>query len=111
MRASAVPLQAMLKDEHRSNTDICPICSFGSREDQQHMLLQCTAYEKERKIMMDELARRLSGNALVKQWNCVESFTIFLLSDSRCDSAVRTFLGSAFTQRCKLIGDKPDIDI
>ena len=36
-RASAVPLQAMLKDEHRSNTDICSVCSSGSREDQQHM--------------------------------------------------------------------------
>ena len=65
MRASAVPLQAMLKDEHRSNTDICSVCSSGSREDQQHMILQCPAYDKERKIMMDELARRLSGDALV----------------------------------------------
>ena len=42
----AVPLQAMLKDEHRSNTDICSVCSSGSREDQQHMLQHMIKKEK-----------------------------------------------------------------
>ena len=52
MRASAVPLQAELRREHRSETDACRMCdAIGTyAEDQLHMLVGCQAYEERRMV-------------------------------------------------------------
>jgi hypothetical protein len=61
MKASAVPLQAELMREHRAQTDVCGMCKLGVPEHQQHMMMECTAYEEERKKMEAGIA---TGDAL-----------------------------------------------
>ena len=95
MRASAVPLQAELYREHRSSTDMCCVCSKRAVENQTHMLMECDAYQHERRIMFETL----DDEQCSKQWNDVEELSVWLLSDERCDGPIRTFLDAAFAVR------------
>ena len=109
MRACAVPLQAELKREHRAVNDTCYLCyagALGAVENHQHMLLECEAYARERKMLWEELSKTLSEEKMTQQWNNTEDLVVFLLSDNECDSAVRTFLHDAFTRRSQLFRDK-----
>ena len=82
---------------------------MGAIEDQQHMLTQCSAYEKERELMLRQLSQVVTEEEMARHWNDMESLTVFLLSDTRCDAAVRTFLHSAFAKHYQLLGQKPNL--
>ena len=114
MRVGAIPLQATLKSEHRSLIDTCylgPHGTMGAIEDQQHMLTQCSAYEKERELLLRQLSQVVTEEEMARHWNDMESLTVFLLSDTRCNAAVRTFLHSAFAKHYQLLGQKCNLSL
>ena len=87
MRTSSVPLKAILKSDHLSTTDQCSLCSNGAKEDQQHMLLQCKAYEEERKVMLEQVVREKAVERTVDHWNDSDAVTAFyyLILPSECE--------------------------
>jgi hypothetical protein len=113
MKASAVPLQAELMREHRAQTDVCGMCKLGVPEHQQHMMMECTAYEEERKKMeagiatgdalSAEEARALLEVGRSARATFPQRWTAELLSNPGCDAHVRAFLDSAFTKRDKVL--------
>ena len=74
MRASAVPLQAELYREHRSSTDMCCVCSKRAVENQTHMLMECDAYQHERRVMFETLASILDDEQC--SWNDLEELSV-----------------------------------
>ena len=65
MRTSTVPLQAIIKQEHRHGIpvliDTCAVCGTGAVENQQHMLVECDAYSKEREEMYSSIQKYVFG--------------------------------------------------
>ena len=104
MRASAVPLQAELYREHRAKSDRCCVCGESAVENQAHMLIECSAYAHERKIMFRHIYAKIEEEKCNKVWSSSEELAVWLLSDEKCDQPIRTFLDAAFTQRSFLLG-------
>ena len=89
MRASAVPLQAELHRERRSDTDVCCVCSKGAVESQAHMLVECTAYRHERLAMFVALECILGDEQCSKQWSSADELSCWLLSNEQRDGPIR----------------------
>ena len=104
MRAGAVPLQAELFREHRSYSDKCCVCGIRAVENQQHMLIECTAYQHERSKLFIFIESKIDEAQRNRVWNSGEELTVWLLSNIDCDQPIRTFLDAAFTRRSFLLG-------
>ena len=104
MRAGAIPLQAELFREHRSYTDKCNVCGMRAVENQQHMLVECTAYQYERGVMFKVIRDKLNEEQASVVWSSSEELTVWLLSNNECDEPIRTFLDAAFNRRTLLLG-------
>ena len=98
MRASAVPLKAIMAMEHRAASDVCVMCGQGAAEDQRHFMLHCDAYEEERYEMYERIEEAI-GAVEWREVNGIEDLDTWLLRDMKCDSIVRNYLDTAFTKR------------
>ena len=81
------------------------VCGKHAVENQAHMLIECTAYEHERRAMFRYLYTRMDEEKCSRVWSSADEIAIWLLSDEKCDIPIRTFLDEAFKKRSFLLGE------
>ena len=84
--------------EHRAVSGRCMMCG-SDQEPQSHMLLDCTAYDQERRVMIEEISQHVAEEWHEMRHRNREDIGIWLLSNMKCDLFVRKFLDTAFTKR------------
>ena len=79
---------------------LCKLCNYQEVEDEYHFMMNCTAYSRERQMLLETLGRKL--NVETVQMTKDEIFKTLLCSpDVICDTA--SYILSAFSKRANLL--------